>query len=242
MKKLFTFLSVIMIATFVFGQDFQRMSYQMVVRNAENKLVANQYITLKLSVVYGSVDGYVVYEEKHSPKTDDNGLVSVEIGTNEDFSDIDWGKGVYYLKVEVDPDGNSNYTITGTTKLLAVPYAFYTKVAERAEKGPYQGVDVSPRIASRGQKLSVSFVGGDELIFSQASSCISQASSTLLQPNVVFSQGSSTISPESIYYIDAKRFDAVFNIPTYVTAGEYDIILSPSTSCSYIIKSSFKIY
>ncbi|MFP3335885.1 hypothetical protein SB761_34855, partial [Pseudomonas sp. SIMBA_064] len=34
-----------------------------------------------------------------------------------------------YLKTETDPAGGTNYTITGTSQLLSVPYAMYAKSA-----------------------------------------------------------------------------------------------------------------
>jgi hypothetical protein len=44
-----------------------------------------------------------------------------------DFSAIDWADGPYFIKVETDPTGGTNYTITGTSQLLSVPYAQYAK-------------------------------------------------------------------------------------------------------------------
>jgi hypothetical protein len=58
-----------------------------------------------------------------------NGLISYIIGQGVVgtgvFADINWGKGPYYLKTEADPTGGTSYTITGTTQLLSLPYAFY---------------------------------------------------------------------------------------------------------------------
>ena len=48
-------------------------------------------------------------------------------GTSSDnFSSIDWSTGQYFLKVEVDPLGGSNYLIEDTSQLLSVPYALYS--------------------------------------------------------------------------------------------------------------------
>ena len=35
----------------------------------------------------------------------------------------------YFIITETDPAGGVNYTITGTSQLLSVPYAFYAKTA-----------------------------------------------------------------------------------------------------------------
>ena len=45
--------------------------------------------------------------------------------TNDNFSDIQWGDGEFFLKVEVDPEGGVNYTMNQTSQLLSVPYALY---------------------------------------------------------------------------------------------------------------------
>jgi uncharacterized protein (TIGR02145 family) len=45
------------------------------------------------------------------------------------IADIQWGAGNYFLKTETDPSGGTNYSITGTTQLVSVPYAMYAGVA-----------------------------------------------------------------------------------------------------------------
>jgi hypothetical protein len=105
---------------------------------------------------------------------------------------------------------------------------------------PVVASSVIPRIAGKGQRLSVSFSGGDAQTFSQSSStCPSMYADVLLK----FTQGSTTIIyPTDKYFIDSKRFDVIFDIPAYVPSGLYDIILSPSTPCSQTMSASFKIY
>lgn len=100
--------------------------------------------------------------------------------------------------------------------------------------------NVIPRIATMGQRLSVSFSGGDNLTFSQSSStCTTVYANVMLK----FNQSSPTIIyPTDVYYIDPKRFDAVFDIPYYIPAGLYDIIVGPYTLCPYTFNSSFKIH
>ena len=75
-----------------------------------------------------------VYTEIHTPVTNANGLVSIEIGNGTivsgDFATIDWTDGPYFIKTETDPEGGENYTITGTSQLLSVPYALHSKTAE----------------------------------------------------------------------------------------------------------------
>jgi len=109
------------------------MSYQAVVRNSSDQLVTNHMIGIQISILQGSPAGTVVYTEIQTPTTNANGLVSIEIGGGAGFSSINWADEPYFLKTEIDPDGDTNYTIIGTSQLLSVPYAFRAKAAETAD-------------------------------------------------------------------------------------------------------------
>jgi len=117
----------------VFSQPPEKMSYQAVIRDAGNLLVASHVIGVQISVLQGSVTGTPVYVETQSSTTNANGLVTLEIGNGTPvtgtFSDIDWSTGVYYIKVETDPTGGTDYTMTVTSQLLSVPYALYAKTS-----------------------------------------------------------------------------------------------------------------
>jgi hypothetical protein len=116
-----------------YAQTPEKISYQAVIRNATNQLVPNQAIGMRVSVLQGSVNGAAVYIETHTKTTNVNGLVSLEIGNgqivNGNFSLIDWSNGPFFIKTETDINGGTNYTITGTSQMLSVPYALYAKNA-----------------------------------------------------------------------------------------------------------------
>lgn len=111
------------------AQAPQKMSYQAVVRNATGNLVTSVPVGIRISILQGSSSGTSVYTETHNTATNSNGLVSIEIGAGSivsgNFSNIDWGNGTYFVKTETDPNGGSNFTISGTSQLLSVPYALY---------------------------------------------------------------------------------------------------------------------
>ncbi|MGL6129423.1 beta strand repeat-containing protein [Chryseobacterium artocarpi] len=115
------------------SQAPEKMSYQAVIRNGSGQLLGNQAIAIRVSVLQGSPAGAAVYSERLTGNTNANGLISMEIGTGTiitgTFASIDWSSGSYYLKTETDPAGGTNYTITGTSQLLSVPYAMYAKSA-----------------------------------------------------------------------------------------------------------------
>ncbi len=132
MKKILTLLSFL-IFTISWSQTPEKVSYQTIIRDNANQLLANQSIGIQISILQGSASGISVYSETHNPTSNANGLVTFEIGngtTSDDFSTVDWSNGPYFIKTEIDPLGGNSYTISGTTQLISVPYALHAKTAE----------------------------------------------------------------------------------------------------------------
>jgi len=140
MKKIYTLLAAVILTANVWSQAPEKMSYQAVVRNSTNNLIPNQGVGMQISILQGSVTGSVVYIETQTPTTNANGLVSIDIGTgivvSGDFTTIDWGSSIYFIKTETDLTGGTTYTITGTSQLMSVPYALYAKTSGSSTPGP----------------------------------------------------------------------------------------------------------
>ena len=134
MKHLLAILAAVTITSTLWSQSPEKMSYQAVVRDASGNLITSSSIGLQISVLQGAIDGTSVFVERHFPTTNTNGLVSIEIGTGTlisgNFTTIDWANDIYFIKTETDINGGSNYTITGTSQFLSVPYAMHSKTAE----------------------------------------------------------------------------------------------------------------
>ncbi len=139
MKNIFILLFAFFFTGSLFAQTPEKMSYQAVVRDGSNELVINQNVGMQISILQGTVSGISVYTETQTPTTNSNGLISLEIGSGTSvsgtFSAIDWSAGPYFIKTETDPNGGINYTITGTSQLMSVPYALYAKTSGNGE-GP----------------------------------------------------------------------------------------------------------
>jgi len=139
MKKLYSILTIILVTATLLAQSPQKMSYQVIIRDASNKLVINHSVGMRISILQGSATGTAVYTETQTPTTNANGLITTEIGSGAilsgTFSAIDWANGPYFIKTETDPTGGINYTISGTSQLLSVPYALYAKTAESLTGG-----------------------------------------------------------------------------------------------------------
>ncbi len=132
-KRIYIFLLFLLSASSiaVHAQAPLKMSYQAIVRDASNVLVSNTTVGMKISILQGSVTGIPVYVETHTPATNVNGLATLEIGGGNavtgSMSSINWGNSPYYIKTETDITGGTNYTISGTSELLSVPYALYAE-------------------------------------------------------------------------------------------------------------------
>ena len=133
MKKIFTLIITVLCASSLFAQAPEKFTYQAVVRNASNALVANAPVGVRVSILQGGVNGTIVYMEAQTAVTNANGLITLQIGSGNvqqgSFADIDWANGSYFLKTETDPNGGSDYNITSTQQLLSVPYALYANEA-----------------------------------------------------------------------------------------------------------------
>ncbi len=124
----------------------QAFKYQAVVRNAQGDIIADKAVVMQISILQDSNNGNVVYREIHNITTSAQGAVNVEIGNGTVkeglFQSIDWNKGVFFLKTEIDINAGSNYTFLGTTQLLSVPYSFYSIKAGTTEvTGPVAGAN-----------------------------------------------------------------------------------------------------
>ena len=129
MKKITLIALLFCSFTIVFAQAPQKMSYQSVIRKTDGSLVVNTSVGIKISIFQGSASGTAAYVETQTTTTNANGLATLAIGggtpVTGTFAGINWASGTYFIKTETDPIGGTNYTISGTSQLLSVPYALY---------------------------------------------------------------------------------------------------------------------
>jgi hypothetical protein len=123
-------LAHLLINSSIFAQAPQKMSYQAVIRNSNDSLLVSTPVGMRISLVQSSPTGTVVFSETQTATTNDNGLVSLQIGmgtaVSGTFTGIDWAAGPYYVKTETDLSGGTNYTIISSNELLSVPYALFS--------------------------------------------------------------------------------------------------------------------
>lgn len=111
------------------AQSPAKFNYQAVARDANNDLLDNTTIGIRISVLEGSSSGSEVYSEEHSPATNGFGLFNLQVGNGSnvsgDLETIDWGNESYFIQVEMDEAGGTNYSIMSASELVSVPYALF---------------------------------------------------------------------------------------------------------------------
>ena len=137
MEKYFGVLITILSIGQLIGQTPEKFSYQAVFRDSTNELLQNDTISIRLSILSDSIGGNVEFAEVHTAITNDNGMVSLEIGAGtaaiNTFGAIDWSDGPFFVQVESDFRGGNNFTMMGSSQLLSVPYALFAKRANYAD-------------------------------------------------------------------------------------------------------------
>jgi len=129
-----------------FSQAPQGFNYQAIARDSKGVALANQAVSLRISILDSVVSGSSIYSEAQSATTNQFGLFTLEIGAGQvlsgSFANINWNTGNKFLKLEMDPAGGSNYILMGTTQLLSVPYALYAQKSGNALKSG-NGINIS---------------------------------------------------------------------------------------------------
>jgi hypothetical protein len=108
------------------------INYKALIKDGAGNVVTNDLIVVQFQILQGG--GMTnVYQETHTPTTDANGIVILNIGTGSTggvFADIDWGRDSHYLNVQINT--GSGLINMGTTQFMAVPYALKSENSSMA--------------------------------------------------------------------------------------------------------------
>lgn len=121
----------ILVCSVAYAQAPEFFKYQAVMRSSAGLILANQNVSVKVSILKTSVTGTVVYTERHAVQSNATGTINLDIGRGTSatgtFSNIAWGSDSYFVKIEMDTNNDNTFEHVGTTQLLSVPYALYAK-------------------------------------------------------------------------------------------------------------------
>jgi hypothetical protein len=112
------------------AQPPQAFKYKAIAKDEWGLPLPQKDVSLRFTIYLGSGESYPVYIETHQTTTTRTGLMDVNIGQGTSqlgtFSELDWGAGDYYIKIELDPGGGTNYRLEDQShQLLSVPYALF---------------------------------------------------------------------------------------------------------------------
>ncbi|SDH33819.1 tail fiber domain-containing protein [Winogradskyella thalassocola] len=128
MKSLITLILTLLLATLGFAQN--GINYKAIIKDNSGNVIANDLISVQFTILQG-VDQTNVYQETHTPTTDANGLIIVNVGEGTlisgTFATIDWASDTTFLNTKINT--GSGMVDMGTTEFKTVPYAINAKTA-----------------------------------------------------------------------------------------------------------------
>lgn len=108
-----------------------KMNLQAIVRGADDHIIKNHTIGVRITILKNVGYGKVVHTETQTTTTNAYGMMSIEIDGGQDSSTVNWSGSDYSVMIEVDPDGGTNYSIGGVSKIGVVPYVLGAHTAEK---------------------------------------------------------------------------------------------------------------
>ncbi len=118
-------------------------NYQGAANDNQGVALENQNISLRMSILADNISGTMVYQETHNLITNDRGVFTTHIGLGTvsfgTFGAIQWSGGSFFLKLEMDPNGGTNYVNQGTSQFLSVPYSLHSNTADTLTTPAFNG-------------------------------------------------------------------------------------------------------
>jgi hypothetical protein len=203
----------------------QQLNYQGIARNASGEPISTHAITVRLSIIDSAAFGILSYQETKTVTTNYVGLFTIVIGAPGGvniigtLSAINWSTGKKFIKLEIDPNGDSNFTLIGMNQLQSVPFALSAQPVGTAA-GDLVGNYPAPSIASG----SVTLTKLNPLVVSTINSKLNTSdTATMLQPYVKLFNLNSLLN-NTVSQSDLNLKENTANKSTITTLGVSDVL------------------
>ncbi|MFK5878290.1 MAG: tail fiber domain-containing protein [Flavobacteriaceae bacterium] len=119
------FITSILLMLFTLSISAQNgFNYKAVIKDNNGNVISNSSVTVQFTILQG-VAQTNVYRETHTPTTDANGIIIINIGEGTPvsgvFANIDWGADNHFINTQINTSGG--LLDMGTTQFKTVPYA-----------------------------------------------------------------------------------------------------------------------
>ncbi len=124
-------LFILVFCFYVVAHAQSSLNYKAVIHDGQGVPLSNLLIVVQFGILQGEEET-LVYSEIHTPTTDAEGLILLNIGEGTllsgDYATIDWASDTHFLNIQVN--SGEGLVDLGTTQFLAVPYAISALTAE----------------------------------------------------------------------------------------------------------------
>ncbi len=163
MNRLISIIIAILLSAAAFAQSVpQTVNFSATVRDANNELLANTAVNVRLTFYEGGENGTPVYCALHQTTTNANGFMSFQLNRNvlayacngapnTPFEEIPWENGNYWMHVEYQAQIAGDFIDLGYLELTSGFYAFSANYALIAQK--LEGFDIDVANAQDGDIL-----------------------------------------------------------------------------------------
>ncbi len=242
MKRAALSIIIVTMCILSIAQVPESFNYQAIPRNGSGGTYPDQKMNIRISLLSGSPAGEAVYIEIFETRTTSLGIINLQIGKGTpesgSFTEINWGKGSYFLKVEIDPAAGKSYVEMGTTQLVSVPYALHSKTAENGFTGNYNDLSNKPVLFDgtwtglTGKPATIAGYGITDAVITTGNQTI-EGDKSFSNKIIAAQQGIGTATPDLSAALDISSTTQGFLTPR-MTQAQRDAIPIPRDATNLV--------